>query len=734
MGKTIELYGFPITVKAADVRKFVENFTGEGTIQTLKVRHGKGRVTRAFAIIQFTTEDFAESMMLRANYVSLRYRTAYLKARVMERDIEKISENVPSLEGVKLYFGCQISKERFAVLERMQNVSLSFGSGKGKVVLKFSHNFVQYKIQLSYQNIRKVELLRPRDKTARYLLVQLLGAPRIFEYDACTCTDEYDKIFPLYNYYKDVRDEQWTRTTYFTTDCCIGHGQNLQNFKDIFANYEESERQYTLQTGVPFSKNGSLVPIVDPRGVEIPFDILFKVNSLVQHVCLTGPALDGDFYRLVDPRNTPLDFIENALEKMYYSKEFCYDPTKWLTKQYKRYLQSNSKNGPRSPAISLDAGLVYVRRVQITPCKVYFCGPEINVSNRVLRHFHQHLDNFIRVSFVDEELDKRFSTDLSSRAQNKKTDLYTMTSLKMALLLAIRTISGCGGETFAKCYQAGVEDCWDKPVDVHRFKYLKGYVEKRKALEVISKEKAAELEKTPNREKAAELEKAPNKEKAAISEEKTFNEEKKSSRKQLTVEMQSQFKRAIETFGIGGGRELVDLTATVKGRGIFMEGKTDGRFNVMVGRMETVEIAVSGINVETRALRQDTLAIRKELKEIAKALGEIGRRGDEPQSEDGEASVNGNIKKSGEDDDGGGSGRTDSVINWRKKVELPTFEGSDPLIWIHRADRFFDLQGVTEDKEKHGGQRRVLVQVLEGENKEPIMGGVEGSNHHTENV
>ncbi|WVZ13521.1 hypothetical protein V8G54_011087 [Vigna mungo] len=636
MGKTIELYGFPITVKAADVRKFVENFTGEGTIQTLKVRHGKGRVTRAFAIIQFTTEDFAESMMLRANYVSLRYRTAYLKARVMERDIEKISENVPSLEGVKLYFGCQISKERFAVLERMQNVSLSFGSGKGKVVLKFSHNFVQYKIQLSYQNIRKVELLRPRDKTARYLLVQLLGAPRIFEYDACTCTDEYDKIFPLYNYYKDVRDEQWTRTTYFTTDCCIGHGQNLQNFKDIFANYEESERQYTLQTGVPFSKNGSLVPIVDPRGVEIPFDILFKVNSLVQHVCLTGPALDGDFYRLVDPRNTPLDFIENALEKMYYSKEFCYDPTKWLTKQYKRYLQSNSKNGPRSPAISLDAGLVYVRR--------------------------------------------------------------------------------------------------DKHVDVHRFKYLKGYVEKRKALEVISKEKAAELEKAPNREKAADLEKAPNKEKAAISEEKTFNEENKSSRKQLTVEMQSQFKRAIETFGIGGGRELVDLTATVKGRGIFMEGKTDGRFNVMEGWMETVEIAVSGINVETRALRQDTLAIRKELKEIAKALGEIGRRGDEPQSEDGEASVNGNIKKSGEDDDGGGSGRTDSVINWRKKVELPTFEGSDPLIWIHRADRFFDLQGVTEDKEKHGGQRRVLVQVLEGENKEPIMGGVEGSNHHTENV
>jgi len=177
MGKTIELYGFPISVKAPDVKKFVENFTGEGTIQTMKVRHGKGRAPRAFAIIQFTTEDFAASMMSRANNVSraLRYGTAYLKARVMERDIDpKLSVDVASLKGVKLYFGCQISKGGFAVLERMQNVSLSFGSGKSKVELKFPHDFVQYKLQLSYENIWKVELLRPRDKTARYLLLQVV--------------------------------------------------------------------------------------------------------------------------------------------------------------------------------------------------------------------------------------------------------------------------------------------------------------------------------------------------------------------------------------------------------------------------------------------------------------------------------------------------------------------------------------------------------------------------------
>ena len=31
--------------------------------------------------------------------------------------------------------------------------------------------------------------------------------------------------------------------------------------------------------------------------------------------------------------------------------------------------------------------MVYVHRVQVTSAKVYFYGPEINVSNRVVRHF-----------------------------------------------------------------------------------------------------------------------------------------------------------------------------------------------------------------------------------------------------------------------------------------------------------------------------------------------------------
>ncbi|KAK7393388.1 hypothetical protein VNO78_21942 [Psophocarpus tetragonolobus] len=146
-------------------------------------------------------------------------------------------------------------------------------------------------------------------------------------------------------------------------------------------------------------------------------------------------------------------------------------------------------------------------------------------------------------------------------------------------------------------------------------------------------------------------------------------------------------------FVVGNSGKKFEIILTRCER-INMEGRVDGRFNVMEGRLETVEIAVDGIKVETGALHQDTVAIRQELKEIMRMLG--GRR---HQTEDSQSSVNANVQQD-ENEGGRRIGKHEHPPNWRKRVELPTFEGPDPLNWINRADRFFDLQGVEEDDEK----------------------------------
>ena len=183
-----------------------------------------------------------------------------------------------------------------------------------------------------------------------------------------------------------------------------------------------------MKSGSSFSRNLELVPVVSPpSGFPLPYEILFKVNLLLQNGCLSGPTLDDNFYRLVDPQKIGnAECIDYVLEKLYNLKECPYEPTSWLLEQYKKYL--TSERPPKAPAIDLDSGLVYVRRVQVTPSKVFFCGPEVNVSNRILRMYKHYIDNFLRVSFVDEELEKLFSTDLSPRGsvpnEDRKTGIY----------------------------------------------------------------------------------------------------------------------------------------------------------------------------------------------------------------------------------------------------------------------------------------------------------------------
>lgn len=114
------LHGISLLVTVSDVKTFVESYTGKGSIAVMKLRHGKGWVRRAFTIIQFTIEECVASMISMAKIVlsGLRYGIVCLKVRVLENDIDqKLRMDFPGLEGVKLYFGYQISKGEFCILK-----------------------------------------------------------------------------------------------------------------------------------------------------------------------------------------------------------------------------------------------------------------------------------------------------------------------------------------------------------------------------------------------------------------------------------------------------------------------------------------------------------------------------------------------------------------------------------------------------------------------------------------
>uniref|UniRef100_A0A7N2L6C7 RNA-dependent RNA polymerase n=1 Tax=Quercus lobata TaxID=97700 RepID=A0A7N2L6C7_QUELO len=199
----------------------------------------------------------------------------------------------------------------------------------------------------------KIQHHQPHGRAKKFLLIQLLGAPRIYVED---------------------HTRHWVREVDFTPSCCIGQSSALcleVPQKEQLPKFHE--------------------------GFDLPYKILFKINSLIQHGCLPGQAINAYFYRLVDPKRISIvEYIESALDKLFNVKECCYEPVSWVED-----------------------------RVLITLSKIYFCGPEVNLSNHVIRNYHEYIDDFLRVSFVDEDLDKLHATVLSSCASSAKGERRT---------------------------------------------------------------------------------------------------------------------------------------------------------------------------------------------------------------------------------------------------------------------------------------------------------------------
>ncbi|KAK2654463.1 hypothetical protein Ddye_014319 [Dipteronia dyeriana] len=384
MGKTVKLFGFASVQSPAAVKKFVEGHTGEGTVCDV-VEVGRFEGTRAHAIVEFATIEAAEHIkFLAAAADGLWFKKSCLKAWNMEPS-SRTCHSQHKIDNVKLSVGCQISEEIFSVLWSQENVSVKFGTDLRNFNFFLTYNSVEYKLEL-------------------------YGAPRIYENEG---RDVVPKILKEFFY------------------------------------YEESEEEFILERGSSFSCNSDRVPIINPpQDIVLPFKILFKINLLVHHGCLPGPLVDDWFFRFVDPSRLNIACIEHALEKLFHLRECCYDPLNWLSEQYIKYSKSRrTRTLPELLPIALEDGLVYVRKILITPTRMYFYGPEASLSNRVLRSYPDDIDNFLRVSFVDEDGQKLYATALSPRTSSS-TDEEKRTGIYRRILSILRNGIDIGGKKF----------------------------------------------------------------------------------------------------------------------------------------------------------------------------------------------------------------------------------------------------------------------------------------------
>lgn len=244
----------------------------------------------------------------------------------------------------------------------------------------------------------------------------------------------------LWTFYKGAKEETWVRATDFTPTGSIGQSlayllrchnsvstktkneilEKLTGFR--LASHPSPPRRLVLQyTEASNVACQTLVPIVDaPLGTNIGFDIMFLLNVLVQLGCIIPANLTREFYYLL--HITPVECVKLAFREIW-SSGVCYNPADWIKRVVQKHRMRRTQV-PNEGSIKLEAGLLNVHRLYITPTKVYCDGPEIDLSNRVTRKHVDKIDNFLRVSFVDEDWDSISAGALSSGVGKERSPVY----------------------------------------------------------------------------------------------------------------------------------------------------------------------------------------------------------------------------------------------------------------------------------------------------------------------
>ncbi|KAK7387808.1 hypothetical protein VNO78_22602 [Psophocarpus tetragonolobus] len=172
MSKTIQMHGFPSNVSAEEVRKFLEQHTGPQTVHAVEVGQHKGDPT-THVDVQFTDKKNVETILLLVTQ-QLSYSDCVLNATEIEHDILPKPRIFPhSMDDIVVHFGCQTSKNKLSVLWEHPNASVKFGSRLRKMFMFFKYLSVDYKLQISFESISRIELHHSDDLTKKLLLFQV---------------------------------------------------------------------------------------------------------------------------------------------------------------------------------------------------------------------------------------------------------------------------------------------------------------------------------------------------------------------------------------------------------------------------------------------------------------------------------------------------------------------------------------------------------------------------------
>ncbi|CAG8489996.1 3781_t:CDS:10, partial [Racocetra fulgida] len=139
-------------------------------------------------------------------------------------------------------------------------------------------------------------------------------------------------------------------------------------------------------------KSDTLEKFLDRSTLQ--FDVAYMIESNISHSFLNEYNLSEDFYKILSQQSSGIAL--RILETIAARKKRVYDPLTILKNEILKLLNVDVK------AKYVPSYCVMMRKVVVTPTTMYILPPSMETSNRVIRHFQNCKDNFLRVQFTDE--------------------------------------------------------------------------------------------------------------------------------------------------------------------------------------------------------------------------------------------------------------------------------------------------------------------------------------------
>lgn len=166
----------------------------------------------------------------------------------------------------------------------------------------------------------------------------------------------------------------------------------------------EVENQVSL--GNIAESQGNALDLLHPGPVGLlPFDVRYQLEVCISHGVLSEYNIGREFIaKLAELSQVKVMGISRARLVLEYAAdrgERIYGPMSLFSDKEAMEYTSTSAYLPDY--------CVLMRKIVITPTRVYYNTPTVETTNRVIRHYKNVQDNFIRVQFVDEILEGRIA-------------------------------------------------------------------------------------------------------------------------------------------------------------------------------------------------------------------------------------------------------------------------------------------------------------------------------------